>query len=76
MNALLGALVGVACLSLVSPASISVCVDNIDMSAYHSHTSMTRVLQGLEQKYSSLAKLHNIGMSVQGRELWAIQVTG
>jgi len=75
MNALLGALVGVACLSLVSPASISVCVDNIDMSAYHSHTSMTRVLQGLEQKYSSLAKLHNIGMSVQGRELWAIQIS-
>lgn len=67
--------VGVACLSLVQSATVSQCVDNIDMSNYHNYNSMQTVLQDLVNRYPKLAKLHDLGSSVRGRKLWAIQIS-
>jgi len=57
------------------PASVSGSVDGLDMSRYHSHDRMKALLMGLETRYPSLCKLHVIGKSVQGRELFALQIT-
>lgn len=48
---------------------------SIDTSSYHSYTELTQFLYDMHSKYPSLTKLHNIGTSVEGRTLWAIQIS-
>ena len=36
---------------------------------------MTALLEFYATKYPSLCRLHSIGRSVQGRELWALKIT-
>ncbi|XP_012943223.1 carboxypeptidase D [Aplysia californica] len=50
-------------------------VDGLDFSSYHDYPAMKNALERLVAKYPSLAKLHEIGTSVQGRKLYAIQIT-
>ena len=47
----------------------------IKMDHYVHYEELTKLLKRLTDKYSSISKLHSIGKSVQGRELWAVQIT-
>ncbi|EDV20128.1 expressed hypothetical protein [Trichoplax adhaerens] len=42
---------------------------------YHNYTSMTALLQDLNQKYSHLTKLYSIGKSVDGRDLNVLAIS-
>jgi|TARA_B100001971_G_scaffold213429_1_gene246756 hypothetical protein len=42
---------------------------------YYSFDKLTETLQKLASEYPSLAKLRSIGKSVQGRELWLMEIT-
>ena len=46
-----------------------------DSHVYHHYPDMTTELQNLAQQYGDIAKLSSIGKSVQGRELWQMEVT-
>lgn len=50
-------------------------VDGINWSSYHDYNQLTSALRALVSQYPALAKLHSIGHSVEGRNLWAIQIT-
>ena len=43
--------------------------------AHHNYTQMTRFLQELSGSYPDIARLYSVGQSVQGRELWVIEIT-
>jgi len=45
------------------------------LGEYHDYTNMTALLEFYATKYPSLCRLHSIGRSVQGRELWALKIT-
>ncbi|XP_074640654.1 carboxypeptidase D-like isoform X2 [Tubulanus polymorphus] len=47
----------------------------IDTSHYHHYDELTRLLKSYAVKHATIAKLHTIGKSSRGRELWAIQIT-
>lgn len=47
----------------------------ITMTEYHKHDSMTKLLQDYERRFPRLARLYSIGMSVQSRELWVMQIS-
>ncbi|NP_001191551.1 carboxypeptidase D precursor [Aplysia californica] len=42
---------------------------------HHNFQEMTKFLQDLADKYPALAKLTSIGQSVQGRDLWVLEIT-
>jgi len=44
-------------------------------AGYHTFPQLTTDLQSFVANYPSLAKLHNLGTSVQGRELWMIEIS-
>ena len=46
-----------------------------DTNHYHSYKQVQDVFTQYETLHPSLAKLHSIGQSVQGRELWVLQIT-
>ena len=46
-----------------------------DMTHYENYDELTRVLQCYHKKYPKITKLGSIGKSVQGRELWYMQIT-
>jgi predicted deacylase len=46
-----------------------------DSHVYHHYPDMTTELQNLAQQNPDIAKLSSIGKSVQGRELWQMEVT-
>ncbi|XP_076452817.1 carboxypeptidase D-like isoform X2 [Babylonia areolata] len=48
---------------------------SIDTSRYIHHDEMETLLKNLTTQFPTLAKLHNIGSSVENRTLWAIQIT-
>jgi carboxypeptidase D len=48
---------------------------SIDTSKYHHYDDLTKLLKQYEKSYSFLAKLHSVGKSGQGRDLWAMQIT-
>ena len=48
---------------------------NINFSHYTNYDDLTTLLKDLETQYPTLAKLHNIGSSVENRTLWALQIT-
>jgi hypothetical protein len=43
---------------------------------YHNYADLTRSLKDLAASYSSIAKLSSIGKTLQGRELWMVQISG
>jgi carboxypeptidase D len=47
----------------------------IKMDHYVHYEELTKLLKRLTDEYPSISKLHSIGKSVQGRELWAVQIT-
>lgn len=48
---------------------------SIDTSHYIHYDEMVTLLKNFETQFPTLAKLHNIGTSVENRTLWAIQIT-
>ncbi|MDP6530153.1 MAG: DUF2817 domain-containing protein [Gemmatimonadota bacterium] len=45
-----------------------------DTRAYHTHAQIGTELQQTELDHPAIARFHTIGSSVQGRELWAIEI--
>ena len=42
---------------------------------YPLHAEVSSYLQEIGQRYENIARLHNIGKSVQGRNLWLLEIT-
>ena len=49
--------------------------DGFMQAKHHNYAEMTSKLKILADKHPALAKLYSVGKSVQGRELWVIQVS-
>uniref|UniRef100_A0A2C9JLP4 Peptidase M14 domain-containing protein n=1 Tax=Biomphalaria glabrata TaxID=6526 RepID=A0A2C9JLP4_BIOGL len=47
----------------------------IETDRYHHQNDLFQLFTQLKDKYPNLVKIHNVGTSVQGRELLAIQIT-
>lgn len=47
----------------------------VKINHYTHYDELTILLKQLTREYPSISKLHSIGKSVQGRELWAVQIT-
>lgn len=45
------------------------------LEEFHTYTELTSELQNIESSYPSIAKLYNLGTSVQGRTLWGLKIT-
>lgn len=48
---------------------------NLDKKHYPKYDELTRILKYYHNKYPAIARLSSIGKSVQGRELWYMQIT-
>jgi len=46
-----------------------------DLGAYHTYDSLTADLQAYAAAHPGICRLHSLGQSVQGRELWAMLIT-
>ena len=44
-------------------------------SEYHHYDALTKLLHDYASRYPSITRLHSVGKSVQGKDLWAIQIT-
>ena len=49
--------------------------DGMSMDHYIYYEELTKLLKTLTNEYPSITRLHSIGRSVEGRHLWAIQIT-
>ncbi len=47
----------------------------IDLSNYHNYTALQSLFRQLSEDYPGLARLHSIGKSVQGRELYVLRIS-
>lgn len=47
----------------------------LDLSHYHNYTSLQHLFRRLEQDHPTLIKLHSIGKSVQGRQLYVLRLS-
>ncbi len=45
-----------------------------DDSRFHNYSEATSALKSLASKYSDIAKLHSIGKSIEGRDVWAMNI--
>lgn len=48
---------------------------NLSFDHYYLYDEMTAALKALAGEYPSLCKLHSLGQSPQGREIWAVEIT-
>ncbi|HEX6852806.1 MAG TPA: M14 family zinc carboxypeptidase [Candidatus Polarisedimenticolaceae bacterium] len=46
-----------------------------EAAAYHTYETLTAELQQIAADHPSIARLHSIGKSVQGRDLWIMKIT-
>lgn len=61
--------------SLVWCLEISTRSDGVQISSYTHYDNLTELLKSYVGKFPNLTKLHDVGQSVEGRTLWALQVT-
>ena len=47
----------------------------LDKSHYHHFPELETTMKSYANMYSSIARLHSVGKSVEGRDLWALQIT-
>ena len=47
----------------------------VEISGYHNYTAMTAFLQGIAASYPQITRLFTIGTSVQGRNLWVLEIS-
>ena len=45
------------------------------LRAYHNYTELTSFLQSISNEYSEITNLFSIGQSVEGRELWVVNIS-
>ncbi|OQX95818.1 hypothetical protein B6I21_03480 [candidate division KSB1 bacterium 4572_119] len=50
--------------------------DYLPAKNYHNYSSLTKSLKELAAKNKSIVKLSSIGKTYQGRDIWALQITG
>lgn len=50
-------------------------MDTFDFSHYYTYEELTSFLKSIQEKYENLAKLHSIGKSAQGRDIWLMEIT-
>ena len=50
-------------------------MDELEYDHYYSYEELTETLQKLASEYPSISKLHSVGKSVEGRELWLMEIT-
>ena len=48
---------------------------NNPLEEYHDYNELTDFLQNINKQYSNITHLKSIGQSVQGRELWVMEIT-
>ena len=48
---------------------------NNPMEMYHNYSELTEFLQAISNQYPDITNLFSIGQSVQGRELWVMEIT-
>ena len=46
--------------------------DIMALGSYHSYENLTEELSAYAEAYSDICRLHTLGQSIQGRELWAV----
>ncbi len=61
--------IAVICLVMI-PAQ----VNSADYSKYHTYDEMTSILRDLVRQHSDIAKLVEIGKTLEGRTLWAVEI--
>ena len=49
--------------------------ENIDFGKYRTYDELYTVMKQLVEEYPNLSKLYSIGKSLQGRELWTMEIT-
>jgi len=47
----------------------------LSRDTFHSYQQMTTILQGIAANHSDIARLYDLGHSVQGRTLWGLKIT-
>lgn len=65
-------------LCIKQTVSVSIYNENEDFlknPKYFSHENLTSLFQSLEADYPEIVKLHSIGKSLKGRDLWAIEIS-
>ncbi|HIG51620.1 MAG TPA: hypothetical protein EYQ17_05040, partial [Candidatus Marinimicrobia bacterium] len=45
------------------------------MEAYHDYNELTAFMQNIADSYPNITRLESIGQSVQGRELWVMEIS-
>lgn len=48
---------------------------DIDTTFYYNYELLTTFLRNMTETYPQISKLHSIGKSVEGRDLWAIEIS-
>jgi len=46
-----------------------------DLQKHHNYSDMTKVLKTLASQYPKISRLYSIGTSVEGRELWVLEIS-
>jgi carboxypeptidase T len=44
--------------------------------AFHNYTELTQAIQDMQKTYPQLLKVSSIGKSVEGRDIWALRISG
>jgi carboxypeptidase D len=61
---------------VVTPYSVvSEYEDFLNDPKYLSYEELTKHLHDIESQHSNVVKLHSVGKSVQGRDLWAVEIS-
>ena len=45
------------------------------MRSYHNYSELTEFLENISSQYPHITRLESIGQSVQGRELWVLEIS-
>lgn len=50
-------------------------IETFDFTHYYTYDELTSFLKSMEEKYGNLAKMHSIGKSAMGKDLWLMEIT-
>jgi hypothetical protein len=69
-------LVSIVLLLSINFLALEASQEKTGQGKYHDYASLTQSLKGFAASYPSLAKMQSIGKTLQGRELWMMQISG